>query len=259
MWYVLQTLTGKEEELVYMIRKLVSPELYQDCFVAYYERIWRREQKSIIHVERLFPGYVFIVSDQPEKLFLELKRVPTMSKMMADGNFTFLTLEQDEECFFRDLLEKDHIVRLSYIETAGKNQVVYVTDPLKKYMTQLVRIQFKKRYAVIRFQMLGEERTAVLGIILKEDVQQELAYGKVEAPLEMPEFYEVPPRPEQQQFAVGDHIKVVSGPFVGMNGVIWKLKRNTIEIGIHLFNQDMGIEMPVENICKASDKGDYAK
>ena len=37
MWYVLQTLTGKEEELVRMIKKIVPCELYSDCFVAYYE------------------------------------------------------------------------------------------------------------------------------------------------------------------------------------------------------------------------------
>ena len=38
MWYVLQTTTGQEEKLVQMIQELVAPELYEDCFVAYYER-----------------------------------------------------------------------------------------------------------------------------------------------------------------------------------------------------------------------------
>lgn len=41
MWYVLQTTTGQEEKLVQMIQELVAPELYEDCFVAYYERVWQ--------------------------------------------------------------------------------------------------------------------------------------------------------------------------------------------------------------------------
>ena len=37
MWYVLQTMTGREEELVHYIEEIVPKELYTDCFVAYYE------------------------------------------------------------------------------------------------------------------------------------------------------------------------------------------------------------------------------
>ena len=80
MWYVLQTLTGKEDELVRMIKKMVSPDLYTDCYIAYYERVWRKQQESIVHVERLFPGYVFIISENPDEIFLQLKKVPAMSK-----------------------------------------------------------------------------------------------------------------------------------------------------------------------------------
>lgn len=69
MWYVLQTTTGQEEKLVQMIQELVAPELYEDCFVAYYERVWRKQQQSVVHVERLFPGYVFVVTQNPEELF----------------------------------------------------------------------------------------------------------------------------------------------------------------------------------------------
>ncbi len=54
MWYVLQTITGREEELVHYIEEIVPKELYTDCFVAYYERVWRKQQESVVHVERLF-------------------------------------------------------------------------------------------------------------------------------------------------------------------------------------------------------------
>ena len=123
MWYVLQTLTGKEDELVRMIKKMVSPDLYTDCFIAYYERVWRKQQESIVHVERLFPGYVFIISENPDEIFLQLKKVPAMSKMIADGEFTFLPIEQEEETFLDNMLRADHIVRLSYVAMDGKGRV----------------------------------------------------------------------------------------------------------------------------------------
>ena len=259
MWYVLQTMTGKEEELVCMIRKIVSREVYEDCFVAYYERIWRREGRSIVHVERLFPGYVFVITQKPEELFLQLKRVPALSKMMADAEFTFIALEEKEEAFLGDMLKDDRVVRLSYVETDGRGRILYVSDPLKKYLPQLVRVQFKKRYAIIRLTVLGEEKTVLLGIILKEDVRQELAFGKVESPLKMPETYQIPLGDRPHEFSVGDHIIVNSGPFQGMTGRICRMKKSTVGIGVHLFGQEMEMEMPIDVISRTSDNGGYEK
>lgn len=287
MWYVLQTITGKEEELVRMIRKLVPPDLYSDCFVAYYERIWRKQQQSMVHVERLFPGYAFIIAQDPNELFLRLKQVPAMSKMIADGEFTFFSLDEDEEDFLRNMLEGDHIVRLSYVATDGRGRVSRVSGPLESYLSQVVRYQFKKRYAIIRLRLLGAEKTAALGILLNEDVRQELLYGKIETPLRMPERYEVPrPRsgygqqsyagsgsqasavPGQQPhacsgskplsgqrqgdvaLAVGDRVRVIDGTLENMSGVIWAIRKNAVEIGVRLFGQDMGMEVPIECVCK---------
>ena len=157
MWYVLQTMTGREGELVHYIEEIVPKELYTDCFVAYYERVWRKQQESVVHVERLFPGYVFIVSDTPKELYLCLKKVPAMSKMIADGNFDFLSIEEEEEAFFREYAEKNqHIVRLSYVELDGKGRIFRVCGPLKEYADSIVKAQYKKRYVIIRLKMMGE-------------------------------------------------------------------------------------------------------
>lgn len=250
MWYVLQTVTGKEEGLVQMIKELVSPNLYTDCFVIYYERIWRKQQQSIVHVERLFPGYVFVISENPAELYQELKHVPAMSRFITGEDFEFLPIEKEEEAFFQELLAADRIVRLSYVETNGKERVYRVAGPLKTFMSQVAKYQFKKRYALIRITLLGMEKTIALGIILKEDVQQEIAYGKVEKPVTVPKVYEVEKVDSEELLSVGDHVKVISGALENMTGVIWKVKKTTVEIGIHLFGQDMPMEVPVEDVCR---------
>lgn len=250
MWYVLQTMTGDEEELVHMIHRLLPGRCYTDCFVPYYERIWRKQQKSYVHVERLFPGYVFILTDTPDDVFMELKRVPAMSKLLADGSYHFLALEEEEEEFFQKMLGETHIVRLSYVETNGKGKVSRIAGPLENYLTQVVRYQFKKRYAVIRLRLLGEEKTTVLGILLSEDVRQEIEYGKVEAPLTLPLIYRAIKPEMEDSFAVGDPVTVLSGTFEHMSGIIWKVKKNTVEIGVRLFGQDMSMEVPMEAVSK---------
>ena len=163
MWYVLQTMTGREEELVHYIEEIVPKELYTDCFVAYYERVWRKQQE---------------------------------------------------------------------------------------YADSIVTAQYKKRYVIIRLKMMGSYKTVALGVILKEDIQQEIRYGKVETPLEMPEFYHAAQPEKDHGYAAGDHVSVISGSFENMSGVIWKVKKDTVEIGVHLFGQDMSMEVPVNDIRK---------
>lgn len=263
MWYVLQTMTGQEEELVHMIKEVVPSHVYADCFVAYYERVWRRQGQSIVHVERLFPGYVFIVSDDPNELYMELKRVPAMSKLVSAGKFEFLPIEKEEEAFFHALLTEERIVRLSYVETDGRGNVFRISGPLKQFKEQVVRFQFKKRYAVIRFHMLGMEKTGTLGIILREDVRQEISYGKVEAPITVPEQYiaEGAPAPRSKnknesasdaaaydELSVGDRVEVTSGMLESVIGVVWRVKKNTVEVGVRLFGQDMAMEVGREDV-----------
>lgn len=252
MWYVLQTLTGKEEELTRMIKTIVPYELYSDCFVAYYERVWRKQGKSVVHIERLFPGYVFIITDKPQKLFQQLKNVPAMTKLISDGDFTFLSLEKEEEIFLQDLLGEERIIHLSYVKVNGKGNVDVVSQPLRKYKSQVSRYQLKKRYAILNLKMMSRDKSVALGIILEEDIQQEIKYGKVEKPLNMPEEYLLSiPNGEGETLAVGDQIKVISGPLENMTGVIWRVKKNTVDVGVRLFGQDMPMEIPRENICKS--------
>ena len=170
MWYVLQTTTGQEEKLVQLIHELVTSELYEDCFVAYYERVWRRQQQSVVHVERLFPGYVFIITQNPEELFFQLKKVPAMSKLIAVDRYEFLPIKIEEETFFYDLLDREHIARLSYVETDTQGQIKKIYGPVGKYADRIRKCCFKKRYLIIDIPMGGMEKTVALGIKLKEDL-----------------------------------------------------------------------------------------
>lgn len=109
-----------------------------------------------------------------------LKQVPAMSKMMADDEFFFLSVEREEAEFLKQIMDEDHVICLSYLETDGKGKIRQVSGPLKDCMSQIVRFQYGKRYVLVHLKLLGEEKTVLMGIVLKEDMCQGVEYGRVE-------------------------------------------------------------------------------
>lgn len=186
-WYVLQTKTGGEEKLVEMIQRMIPGKFYGECFVIYHEQLWRRQQQNFIHVKRAFPGYVFITSREPEALFFCLKKLPAMTKMIADEESFFLSLDLEETEFLQKIMDDRHVIGLSYLETDGNGKILQVSGPLRFCVREMVYCRFGKRYAIVRIKLLGKEKDVLLGIVLKEDIYQEIRYGKIEAPVCLPE------------------------------------------------------------------------
>ena len=253
-WYVLQTKTGGEEKLADMIRKLLAPELYEECFTVYFEQLWRRRGHALVHVERAFPGYIFITSDRPEELYLSLKRVPAMSRLLADDSLFFLALDPAEADFLQRIMDADHVIRLSYLATDGHGRVMHVTEPLKSCMQQVVRYNYRKRNVIIRLSLAGAEKQVMLGIILTDDVRRQLQYGKVEIPGKTWNRYSIirtdrASEPEgMEEFAPGDSVAVTSGDLFGMTGTVTNVKKHSVRMSIHFLDQKIDIEMPAENL-----------
>lgn len=272
-WYVLQTTVGEEENLVEMIQRMVPENRYGECFVVYHEQLWRRKQKNFVHVKRAFPGYVFITSNEPEALFFCLKKLPAMAKLMADEESFFLSLDPEEAAFLEQITDEHHVIRLSYLETDGKGTIGQVSEPLKTCVSQIVRCKFGKRYVIVRMKLLGREKDMLLGIVLNEDIRQEVQYGKVEAPIHVPKTYQMVQtvreekaaakkisrqenpehlsgRNEERGICAGDRIEVIEGAFKGMSAMVYQVKDKTVKLGIRLFGRTMEVELPLEMVRK---------
>ena len=74
MWYVIQVRTGTEESIRLQCGKLINRAAMERCFILYCEEMkryhgeWHKEKKI------LFPGYLFVISQDVEALFLGLKK-----------------------------------------------------------------------------------------------------------------------------------------------------------------------------------------
>lgn len=181
LWYLLKTWIGKEEELVNEISRTVPPSMYHECFVIYQERIWRKHQRSVVHVEPLFPGYVFLTCRGGISLFHDFEQIPGIAGLGSCGCLTILPMMKEDGEFLAKISGEDHIVRLSFVLKNDQGQVRRISEPLGACRDYIEKYQFKKRYAMIRRRLWGEDRAIVLGIILKEDAEQKLLYENEEA------------------------------------------------------------------------------
>lgn len=209
-WYLLKTWAGREEELVREVQKIVPPQMYEECFVIWQERIWRKQQKSIVHMEPLFPGCVFLTCREREAgtegkdlpgnedaagnkaiagnkamtengLFLPfLEKIPAAAQMMDGGIFTIFPMTGEDGQFLEKISGDEHVVRLSYVQKDEEGNICKLSEPLKVFQGQVERFQLKKRYAMVRHRLWGEERTFVLGIVLNEDGGEKLRYNEDE-------------------------------------------------------------------------------
>lgn len=195
MWYVMQTITGKEQELVDVIWRVLTGESkkYERCFVLYQEYDRRSGGKLETCVETLFPSYVFVETNAPEEFFLELKHVPKMSRLLgADG--CFWTMNREEELFLCRMLEKStagnigtagetadgkqeqkleqekkYLIRPSLVWVDDKGAITGAKGILEDYRNQIVKQRLRKRSVVIEIPFCGKIRRIRLSIRLEGD------------------------------------------------------------------------------------------
>ena len=182
-WYLLKTWPGKEEELVKEIWRTVPSHLYEECFVIYQERIWRKQQKSI-HVEPMWTGCVFLTCEESraaqraDDIFCILAQSASVARLMSDGELSVLPMMKEDGDFLSRISGKEHLVKLSYVLKNENGQIRGISGPLQGCSGKIERYQFKKRYAMVRHTLWGKEQAIVLGIILKEDRGRILLYEK---------------------------------------------------------------------------------
>ncbi len=179
MWYVIWVATGSEKHVVKSIRESLGDpgRYYNDCWVP--AHLERRKRNGVYGtVSRvLFPGYVFVDTDDAGALSMALKksRDPELFKnclkLLCNDN-VFLSITPDEERIIRRLTANSSDRKTVGISTAVvKNGVLVILDgPLKgfeKYITSVDRHKHKCRLSM---NLFGEERVITAGIDVVEGV-----------------------------------------------------------------------------------------
>ena len=205
LWYMIKTWAGKEKELEKEIRRTVPPYMYEEVFIIYAERVWRRQGKSVIHSEPLFPGCVFLTCHETTSLFQRLERIPAMSKWMDLGSLTMFPLQESDAQFLNQMSGENHTIKFSYVLREKGKTVYHVSGPLELCLERIEGFEFRKRYVKICKKLWGEEKQISLGIILNEDIEPKRIFEGSELSAEdMEEYTEL--KIEKDAYIRGLHI-----------------------------------------------------
>lgn len=162
MWYVVQVRTGSEENIRTQCTRNVSGNVLEKCFIPYYEerkRIrgeWRTEKKV------LFPGYVFVITDEIEEVYRQLARVIGLTKVLGTGGEVVPLTEKETE-FLLSFGGEEQVVEMSegIIESS---QVIITSGPLKGKEGMIRKIDRHKRKAYLELQMFGRTQVIQVGL-----------------------------------------------------------------------------------------------
>ena len=151
MWYVIQVRTGTEEEIQRQCETIIDKNILEKSFIPKYERERKYQGKWHTELKVLFPGYVFLVSDEKEKLFFELKRIIGLTKLLGTGK-TIVPLTDEEVNFLLRLGGEEQTVEMS--EGIIENDRMVVTSgPLKGNEGLIRKIDRHKRKAWLEIEM----------------------------------------------------------------------------------------------------------
>ena len=80
--YVVQVIGGQEESASEMIIKHAQ-DIVEDCFIPRHEFMYRKSGHWHCKLRKLFPGYVFVATDEPERVRAAIRRMPAFSRMLT--------------------------------------------------------------------------------------------------------------------------------------------------------------------------------
>ena len=112
MWYVIQVRTGSEENIQVQCQRNIQGDILEGCFIPYYEEKrsiqgeWKTQRKV------LFPGYVFLDSDKLTQLYMDLKQVSGLTKLLKTGD-EVIPLSKEEVGFLQSFGGAEQVVVMS--------------------------------------------------------------------------------------------------------------------------------------------------
>lgn len=169
MWYVMQVISGQENRTVFLVEEIVSKRALESCFVPV--RKLKKKFRGAWHevTEKLFPGYVFMISKRPRLLYEELKQIPALTRMLGRCGEYFTPLSEEDVCMMEKLQNgKDGggnlEVEISKVAVEDGNQVRILSGPLVDLERQIKKVNLHKRIAEVEMDFMGDRILINFGI-----------------------------------------------------------------------------------------------
>ena len=163
MWYVVQTIKGKERMIAAQIKNDVIKD-NEETFIIESERMYRIKGEWIKERKPLFPGYVFVATEDPTDFRIRLRsnrKLYMLRILGADKKAE--PIRPDEEEFLRQMGGEDHIVCYSEGFCVG-DRIVVEKGPLAGKEGIIKKTDRHRRMAIIGVMLMGKETDVHIGL-----------------------------------------------------------------------------------------------
>ncbi len=168
MWCAVHVKDGEEARAEAFVSGLLPSDLNARCFHLTRDR--RKKyggEWQTIH-EKLFPGYVFITTDQPEKVHRKLKQAPKPRLLFSSDECVSMLREQEAD-FMERITGDDKScgfgrIAVSKVKVTEAGGVECLSGPLLNVGGMVRKIDLHKRIAEVEADFMGHRQALYLGI-----------------------------------------------------------------------------------------------
>lgn len=214
MWYVVQTMSGEEQDCLQVCKNKVDASVYKEMFVPMYinKKHFRKQWHDI--AKPLFPGYFFIDTDDIEPVLEELGKVQRFTKVLRNADAVSPVTPEEQE-FLQSMMDENHTILCSVGFIVGE-KICVTEGPLRNHYGLIKKINRHRRVAILEIDFFGRKTPAEVGMEvlarLTEEEFQELKQKK------MAIYEEDQSHIEEQEKQKESKVKILSGVFEGMIG-----------------------------------------
>lgn len=162
MWYVLQVMSGRETDLRELFSRCFDRELLQDCFYPTYETFYKKGGMRRMVQRRLFPGYLFLVTEDIRALEWRLREIPELTKVLKVGT-EVIPLTEAEQAFLEQHLDGERVLPMSRGYQVG-DEICITEGAFAGFKGRLKAVDRHNRYGVISLQMFGRDVDMQFGL-----------------------------------------------------------------------------------------------
>lgn len=161
--YVVQVVGGQERHVADLIQKICGDSV-EDSFVPELEVMKKIHGEWVCKREKLFTGYVFVQTCEPEEVRKVLWMLPTFARIVCTGNDTLASLSCEETAWLNAYTDAHtHVLEMSEGIIEG-DKVMVTSGPLRGREANITKVDRHKRLAWMDVHMFGRTKTIRVGL-----------------------------------------------------------------------------------------------
>lgn len=170
-WYILSTVSGKEQEALGLFRQTISHELWNICCIPRKTKVFRSGGCLHLLEDVMFPGYIFVKTLFPEQLSKELSKARKFPQFIGHDGEIIVPVETQDLHFLQDICgeELQNTMGVTKLLLNEENKILSVEGVLSHYLEKIVKLNLHKRFAVVEVELFNRKQKVLFGLQLEQD------------------------------------------------------------------------------------------